>query len=302
MIGVREVAVVVSLLLGSTGVVHAQMTDQRLRSSASMAKDLVFPAESSTLSAFSIPRMAIYKPDGAGPFPAIVLVHQCGGLSSPSGKWQNTAMLSWAREAVKRGYVAFLVDGFSQREVDSTCYGAKNGVNFMRSARDALQAAEHLRTFSFVDRKRVALAGYSYGAMVGVLVSGRQWTSVLSPGEPFAAVVAFYPGCFTIRPATGAPYEVVNADVDRPLLVLMGDQDNETPPQECITRLEPLKAGGAPIEWHVYPGATHCWDCENNDGASKVDFRGNRVVYRYDKQVTQDSARRMFDFLDQKMR
>jgi dienelactone hydrolase len=298
----RLVGIGALLLLGSTGAVHAQMTDQRLRSSASMAKDLAFPAEPSTLSRSSTPRMAIYKPDGPGPFPAIVLFHQCGGLASPSGKWQNVPMLNWAREAVRRGYVAFLVDGFSQRDVDSTCMGAKNGVNLMRNVKDALQAAEHLRTFSFVDGKRVALAGYSHGAMVGILVSGRQWAGVLGSGQPFAAVVSFYPGCFTIRPATGTPYEVVNPDIDRPLLVLMGDRDNETPPQECVSRLEPLKAAGAPIEWHIYPDATHCWDCENIDGYSKIDFRGNRVVYRYDSRVTQDSARRMFDFLDQKMR
>jgi dienelactone hydrolase len=47
----------------------------------------------------------------------------------------------------------------------------------------------------------------------------------------------------------------------------------------------------------VYPGTTHCWDCENLHGYSKVDVRGNNVVYYYDKTATRDSAQRMFEFL-----
>jgi dienelactone hydrolase len=301
-VGAWLVATVTILLASWSSATVAQVTDERLRNASSQAKDLEFPAEPSKLSFFGTPRMAIYKPEGAGPLPAIVLFHQCGGLASASGKWQNLSMLNWAKEAVKRGYVAFLVDGFSQRDVDSTCFGPKNGVNLMRNTRDALQAAAYLRTFGFVDKQRVALVGFSHGAMIGILASSRQWARVLGPGEPFAAVVSFYPGCFTIKPPTGSPYEIINSDIDRPLLVLMGDKDNETPPQDCVARLEPLKAGGAPVEWHIYPGVTHCWDCENKDGDSKVDARGNRVVYYYDKQATLDSARRMFDFSQERMR
>ncbi len=50
--------------------------------------------------------------------------------------------------------------------------------------------------------------------------------------------------------------------------------------------------------WHVYPEATHCWDCKNLGGFSKTDFRGHQVVYRYDKNLTSDAARRMFELLE----
>jgi dienelactone hydrolase len=110
------------------------------------------------------------------------------------------SMLNWAKEAVERGYVALLIDSLGPRSVDTVCMGPRGGVNFPRGVKDALQAADHLRKFDFVDKKRIALAGYSWGAMVGVLASGRLWGTTLSPGERFAAVVSFYPGCFTIRP------------------------------------------------------------------------------------------------------
>lgn len=167
--------------------------------------------------------------------------------------------------------------------------------------RPPLQAAEHLRKLDFVAKDRIAIVGYSWGAMVAILASSQSWGTALAPGDRFAAAVSFYPGCFTIKPASGSPFEIVNSDIDRPLLVLMGERDTETPAAECIPRLETVKTAGAPVRWHVYPEATHCWDCKNLDGFSKLDFRGNHVVYRHDKNVTADSARRMFEFLEETM-
>jgi dienelactone hydrolase len=267
-----------------------------LMAGAGLAKDLEFPAKPSRLSFFSVPQMALYKPDGPGPFPALVLHHQCGGLGQD--RWQNLSMLDWAKEAVSRGYVALLIDSLGPRGAKTVCMGPQGGVNFARGVRDALQAAEHLRRFDFVDKERIALAGYSWGAMVAVLASGQRWGTSLAAGGRFAAAVSFYPGCFTIRPAAGNPYEIVNSDIDRPLLVLMGERDTETPPAECVPKLEAAKASGAPVQWHVYPEATHCWDCKNLDGFTKVDFRGNQVVYRYDKSISNDASRRMFEFLE----
>lgn len=275
----------------------AQTPAAALRAAAAQATPLEFPAEAGAVSFFSSARMAIYKPEGAGPFPALVLAHQCGGLGVGGGR-SNVSMVEWAKRAVAHGYVAFLVDSLGPRNVDTVCYGPKNGVNFVTGVNDVLRAAVHLRKFDFVDPRRVALAGYSWGAMVAVLASSRSWSEALAPGERFAAAVAFYPGCFTLRPPGRPPYEIVQPDIDRPLLVLMGGLDTETPPQECLSRLEPLKAQAAPVEWHLYPEATHCWDCGHLHGLSKVDFRGASVRYYYDAAITEDSERRLFEFLE----
>jgi dienelactone hydrolase len=264
-----------------------------------VAADLQFPPAPSAVSSVTRPQMALFKPDGAGPFPALVLVHQCAGLGN--ALWQNESMLAWAKEAVGRGYAVLLVDSLGPRGVDTVCFGPKGGVHFARGVKDALQAAEHLQKFDFVDPKRIALAGYSWGAMVSVLASSARWSGNAVPRTRFAAAVAFYPGCFTLRPPTVPAYEVVQPDIDRPLLVLMGQADNETPADECVAKLSVVKAAGVPVEWHVYPQATHCWDCRSLDGFSKTDVRGNRVTYRYGKDDTADSAQRMFQFLDRAM-
>jgi dienelactone hydrolase len=273
--------------------------DLVLLRASNQAADLKFPVQLSSVSSLDIPRMAVFKPDGDGPFPGLVLFHQCAGLGI--GRRPNRSMLQWAHESVASGYTVLLIDSFSERGVDTVCFGPKGGVNFPRGVKDALLAAAHLRKFDFVDKKRVALAGYSWGAMVGMLSGSKRWSETLAPGEGFAAVVSFYPGCFTIRPPSGTPYEIVQHDIDRSLLVLMGEDDNETPAGECVAKLDQAKAAGAPVDWHVYPETTHCWDCRQLDNFSKIDMRGNRVTYRYSEEVTRDSAQRMFAFLEKKL-
>src|SRR5262245_32747579 len=54
------------------------------------------------------------KPEGDGPFPALVALHGCTGLPE--------AVVQGASErAVSSGYVMLLVDSFSTRAIDHTC-------------------------------------------------------------------------------------------------------------------------------------------------------------------------------------
>lgn len=271
-----------------------------LRSAAIQAPDLSFPSVPSPLAETAMPAMAVFKPDGPGPFPALVLFHQCGGLGQRGRT--NLSMLDWARRAVEKGYVVLLMDALDQRGIDSVCFGPKNGLVFARGVRDAFQAARHLRSLPYVDARRVGLAGWSWGAMVGLLASRASWAGPLAEGDGFQAVVSMYPGCFTIRPRFASAFDIVGPDVTAPLLVLMGGQDTETPADDCLPPLEAAKAAGAPVDWHLFPDATHCWDCSQLDGHSRTTVRGSRVTYHHDRSVTEESAQRMFGFLGEAMR
>ena len=48
------------------------------------------------------------RPEGEGPFPAVVMLHGCNGLWRP---WDDL----WAGRLVRWGYVAFQVDSFGPR-------------------------------------------------------------------------------------------------------------------------------------------------------------------------------------------
>lgn len=71
------------------------------------APDLSFPKEANELSLFSPLAMGVWKPEGNGPFPAVIILHSCGGVKGQIGHWR--------KEAIKRGYVAFVVDSFSSQ-------------------------------------------------------------------------------------------------------------------------------------------------------------------------------------------
>ncbi len=256
------------------------------------APDLKFPEEAAQLSFFSPLTMAIYRPTGAGPFPALVILHSCGGL--------RQEIRDWTKLALEQGYVVFVLDSLSQRGVKDGCSPA-TWVQPGRGAKDALQALEHLRKLAFVEPDRIGLVGFSWGAMVGLFVSSGAIANQFSSSR-YAAVASFYPICYFPGNRQFPAVEWLRPEVDKPLLVLMGEKDTEAPAAECVSRLEGLKQKDAPVEWHVYPATTHCWDCSTLNNFSKTDWLGNRVVYRYDSQVTQDSAERLFAFLAKRLK
>src|SRR5262249_17566334 len=59
------------------------------------------------------------KPEGNGPFPAIVHLHGCGGLN-PAFK-ADPASDRWIGQLVGWGYVVLVVDSFTTRHVREAC-------------------------------------------------------------------------------------------------------------------------------------------------------------------------------------
>src|SRR6266550_4253968 len=55
--------------------------------------------------------VTVSKPDGPGPFPAVVVMHDCSGV----GPGSSGAPGRWAKELVSRGYVVVMPDSFTPR-------------------------------------------------------------------------------------------------------------------------------------------------------------------------------------------
>lgn len=258
---------------------------------AGAAADLTFPSEPAELRPGRA-QMGIYKPAGDGPFPALVILPACGGV--------RAEIADWAAKAIEHGYVAFVVDPVTQRGPPVCVPNAP--ANHYRGTKDAFQALAHLRRFTFVDPARTGVLGFSWGAMVGLLASSQTFAELFSPTQRFAATVGFYPLCH-VEPMQGRPaVDFVRPDHDRPALMLLADQDLEAPAEDCVALLKKAAAAGQPVEWHVYPGATHCWDCSSMNNFTKTDFRGVRVVYRYHQDLTAAAEKRAFDYLDSRLK
>jgi len=255
------------------------------------------PVRKSCLAVYSVPRlklptaaeettsssgrMGIYKPSGNGPFPALVLLHTCGAA------FDN--MAHWAAIAVKAGYVAFIVDSWGQRGLGDGICGpttAFRGNTTLLRVRDALDALSHLANFPFVDRNRVAVLGASQGARAVYLLASRAVSRRFSAdGTRFAAHVALYGECYN----RVLKHVNIVDDIDRPILALLGDSDEDGDASECVPRFEKAKAAGAPIRWHVFAHTGHNWDFERFARPVYRPYpaaKSGKVLYEYSRDAT----------------
>jgi dienelactone hydrolase len=194
----------------------------------------------------------IQKPDGVGPFPAVVIMHDCSGL----GPRSSGAPGRWAAELVGRGYVVMMPDSFTTRGFPAgVCTNPsprRNDVAPSRRVRDAYASLAHLRTLSFVDGARIGLMGGSHG---GATTLAAMAAPSASPG--FRAAVALYPGCAQWLRSAEA-YRPAG-----PLLILIGEKDDWTPAEPCRRLAEASQQAGAPVTIKIYPGAYHSFDSAN---------------------------------------
>lgn len=217
----------------------------------------------------------LYKPEGSGPFPAVVLAHTCGGLQAHMG--------DRARELVAAGYVVLLLDSYGPRRHTAFCQ--PRGVRAPRVYKDAFDGLKHLATLKEVDAARIYLVGLSLGSFAASVAASPEIAKALGSERRFRASVGWYGSC-AFNPKSGPTLQLLYPDTDRPVLMLLAGKDQETPIAPCFPLLDTLKAQGRPVSWHVYEQATHGWDKSNP-------ARG----YVYNQEVTADAMDRTIDFL-----
>ena len=213
----------------------------------------------------------IMKPGGAGPFPAVVILHDCSGL----GPRSSGAPRRWAGELVKEGYVVAIPDSFSTRgHPAGVCVDpspSRADVAPFRRVPDAYETLDYLRTLDYVDGKHVGVMGGSHGGsstLAAIATYARDPAPLAKrKREGFAAAVAFYPGCDMGRPRFTTSFEAA-----APLLILVGELDDWTPAAPCEKLAQASHRGGAPVAIKVYPGARHSFD-----SAAPVRYAPERV-------------------------
>jgi dienelactone hydrolase len=234
----------------------------------------------------------MFKPEGDGRFPALVIMPTCANVSSQTH--------DWAERALAHGYAALIVDPLSPRGERWNCAPPSPiPVPVSRLLKDAFDAANHLRRQPFVDPARVGLLGFSQGANVGVGASGETY-SRFGGSQPFRAIVSLYPSCvirnFALPGLLPTPVDIhyVPARIVVPLLVEIGDQDNESgdPMGNCPPLLDQQNAQGAPVHYIIYH-ATHVWD--------QRDLTPADAPHVYSPDVTEQSVKDAFAFFDEQM-
>ena len=192
--------------------------------------------------------------EGAGPFPAIVGLHGCGGLLNEKGE-ERAVQRQWGQRLVRQGYIVLMVDSFAPRGIGNACGTGDSRVS-PTTVRpyDALGALRYLQARSDVKPERVGLIGWSHGGGAAVHTMRAEFAEGQAPY--YRVCVALYPGSCSynalgvFRPAA-------------PLLVLIGEADNWTPPRPCQDVMTRAARGGHPVEFVLYPDAVHGFDAEN---------------------------------------
>jgi dienelactone hydrolase len=99
-------------------------------------------------------RAELFAPAGAGPFPAVVVLHGCDGV--------HRHERIWAQQLTAWGYVAIVVDSFRPRGMTTVCNQGML-VAPQLQALDAFNAANYLRTQPIVGGERIGVIGFSHG-------------------------------------------------------------------------------------------------------------------------------------------
>jgi dienelactone hydrolase len=220
----------------------------------------------------------LLRPEGPGPFPAVVVLHDCLGVTPHEEAWAER-LRAW-------GYVALVLDSSSRRGTADACRRPGNAALLGRS-----QDAEAARAWLAATRRevradRIAVAGWGFGGSAALY-------AVHNPSErrdsPFRAAVAVYPKCAWLNPLRNQ---------DAPLMILVGTEGvallgGVWRPGAACERLAAEREGdrSQPLEVVVYPGAHPGFDWDG------VDRTIERERYLYHPEAARDAVGRVRAFL-----
>lgn len=187
-------------------------------------------------------RGMVYTPIGEGPHPAIILVHDCRGIRD----YQRT----WAERLQDWGYLVLMLDSFTDRNIESTCNGlAEEENNRIRGGRvaDIFAAHDYLISRNDVQRFRIGLMGWDYHSVLGAVA--RDGIQQLYETR-FMGAVAIYPSCNSTS----------GTDFVTPLLVLVGEDDDWAPADECRVMEQSAAVGPEMLKVVYLEDAAHGFD------------------------------------------
>lgn len=230
----------------------------------------------------------VFTPEGSGPFPTIVAVPGCSGVSYETATDAGGGLVGdpefrrhyprMARRLRDRGFLVFLVDYLTAHGVVNACNGE---ISFAEVGRYVQAAAQVASEYPSVDRARFFLLGWSRGGggVLAALAESR------TPAILLAGTIAVYPGCEELLPW----------ERGQRVLMLLAELDDIAPPDVC----RGLVAGVADeqnIGVRGYAGARHGFDVP--ELASVVELGGGFTL-GFDSVAAADAWRDIVDWLAQ---
>jgi carboxymethylenebutenolidase len=219
---------------------------------ASLTKQLItFNSHDLTLVGF------LFKPEGPGPFPAIVWNH---GSEKDPGRGQQFDTV--AKVFVPAGYVVFAPmrrgHGESQgkyivavldsiRRTRGVEAANRESVHLMESEQldDQLAGLAYLKTLAYVDSSRLVVAGCSYGGIETLLAAERD--------VGYKAAIAISPGALSWQHNPELQRRLVQGvrNINIPVLLLQPAKDASLEPSRVLG--DEFRRLGKPFSGKIYP-------------------------------------------------
>ena len=191
----------------------------------------------------------LMTPVDAPPAPAVLICHGSDGVDARGG---------FHAEALNAaGIASFEIDMWAARGV------ARGALARPRSPTDTLPEAFAATGFMAaqpeIDAARLGVLGFSWGAVVSLMMATKRWRGALgAEAPPLAAHAALYPVCWAYETVPG----LTLADLTgAPILIQTGDADTYDDPDGLEQLLARLPAASrAVIRGVTHKGAGHGFD------------------------------------------
>ncbi len=202
----------------------------------------------------------LYLPQGKGPFPALVVVHEWWGL--------NEWVKQQASNLAHQGYAALAIDLYRGKVATTAdeAHEIMRGVPEDRANRDLLAATAYLRTLTTVDAKRMGSIGWCMGGGYAFDLA------VLDPKLKVAVVN------FGHLAADDSTLKKIHASV----LGIFGGKDVGIPAADINKFEKQMKALDKKVEIHIFPDAGHAFENETNLKAYRKEDADNARKYTVD--------------------
>jgi carboxymethylenebutenolidase len=189
----------------------------------------------------------LYLPQGPGPHPALVVIHEWWGLND----WIKQEAAGYA----SKGYVALAVDLYRGKVADTPdlAHELSRGLPQDQGVRDLTSAVTYLESRKEVNRDRIGAVGWCMGGGFALQLA------IAAPS--LRAVAVNYGSLPTDKTAL--------AQIHAAVLGNFGGQDHGIPPDAVHAFEATMQSLGKPVDVKIYPDAGHAFENPNN----KAGFR-----------------------------